>query len=564
MARFIPPGVPRSIEYPVMPLYSFLENSARKFPSRVGSLYIGNGITYSMLWSKALHFAGYLSRLGVEKGDRVGLLLANTPQFIIAFNGVLAMGGVVVPVNPLNPVEEIGRELAETECKALVVLDRLLGKLPPDFAGKVVVADAAEYAPTGLRLLGSITYRGTSPVGAIGFREATSGEETKPAAVDAKEDLAAILYTSGTTGQPKGVMLTHYALTANALQSYYWLRGWGYSAKPQPAGWPLILCAVPFFHSYGLNIMNEALSFGCTLVLVPDPKAEAILEVAQRHRVTHMPLIPRFVSEILAHPKINSYNLTSVTTASSGGAAISPELMKRFEAITGAKFYQGYGLTEAGPATHATPIEGKHNYLSPGMAYPDTEIKVVDTQISDVEVPAGKEGELLVRGPQIMKGYWKAPGETSHVLAGGWLHTGDVVRVDEAGWLYVIGRKRDRIVAGGHTVWPTEVEEVLLSSPEVEAAVAVGAPDPLRCNTNIQALVVLRRGAQSKGVEARLIQLCREKLEPYEVPERIDLVPNLPMTGMGKVDRVAVEAEIERRVRKAMDEYAREYGAQKS
>ena len=175
--------------------------------------------------------------------------------------------------------------------------------------------------------------------------------------------------------------------------------------------------------------------------------------------------------------------------------------MKRFEAITGAKFYQGYGLTEAGPATHATPIEGERNYLSPGMAYPDTEIRVVDTQISEVEVPVGKEGELLVRGPQIMKGYWKAPEETARVLADGWLHTGDVVRVDEAGWLYIVGRKRDRIVAGGHTVWPTEVEEVLLGSPEVEVAVAVGAPDPLRCNTDIQALVVLRkvpRGRESR------------------------------------------------------------------
>ena len=561
MTRFFPPGVPRSIEYPVMPLYSFLENSARKFPRRVGAVYIGNGITYSTLWSRTLRFAGYLRQLGVEKGDRVGLLLANTPQFIIAFNGVLAAGGVVVAVNPLNPVEEIGRELAETECKVLVVLDRLLGTLPSGFAGKVVVADAAEYAPAGLRLLGSIAYRGTSPAGAIGFAEATSGEEANPVGVDGREDLAAILYTSGTTGQPKGVMLTHYSLTANALQSYYWLRGWGYSAKPQPAGWPLILCAVPFFHSYGLNIMNEAVSFGCTLVLVPDPKAEAILEAVQRHRVTHMPLIPRFVSEILTHPKINSYDLNSVTTASSGGAAISPELMKRFEAITGAKFYQGYGLTEAGPATHATPIEGDRNYLSPGMAYPDTEIRVVDTQISEVEVPVGKEGELLVRGPQIMKGYWKAPEETAKVLARGWLHTGDVVRVDEAGWLYVVGRKRDRIVAGGHIVWPTEVEEVLLGSPEVEAAVAVGAPDPLRCNTDIQALVVLRRGSQKVGVEAKLIQLCREKLEPYEVPGRIEIVSSLPMTGMGKVDRVAVEAEIERRVQKSMEDYAPYSGA---
>ena len=564
MARHFPPGVPRSIEYPEMPLYSFLENSARKFPGRVGALYLGNGVTYSTLWKRTLHLAEHLRRLGVEKGDRVGLLLANTPQFIVVFNGVLAAGGVVVAVNPLNPVEEIGRELAETECKILIILDRLLGKLPKGFAGKVVVADAAEYAPAGLRLLSGFAYRGTAPEGALKFNDLTKGRAAQPLAVDAREDLAAILYTSGTTGQPKGVMLTHYALTANALQSYYWLRGWGYSAKPQRAGWPLILCAVPFFHSYGLNIMNEALSFGCTLVLIPDPRAEAILDAVQRHRVTHMPLIPRFVSDILAHPKLGGYDLSSVTTASSGGAAISPELMKRFEAMSGAKFYQGYGLTEAGPATHATPIEGERNYLSPGKAYPDTEIRVVDTQIGEIDVPSGKEGELLVRGPQIMKGYWKSPEETARVLADGWLHTGDIVRVDDAGWLYVVGRKRDRIVANGHTVWPTEVEDVLLSSPDVEMAVTVGAPDPLRCNTDIQALVVLRKGAVREGAEARLVALCRERLQPYQVPGRIDVVPSLPLTNMGKVDRVAVEAEIERRVQKAMDDYAREHGAQKS
>jgi long-chain acyl-CoA synthetase len=564
MARFFPPGVPRSIEYPVMPLYSFLENSARKFPGRVGALYLGKGVSYSTLWRRATRLAGFLKSLGVVRGDRVGLVLANTPQYLVAFNGVLAVGAVVVAVNPLNPVEEIERELAETECKVLVILDRLLGKLPSGFPGKIIVADAAEYAPAGLRLLGSIAYRGTRPEGAVGFDEATSGEATKPEPIDPREDIAAVLYTSGTTGQPKGVMLTHYSLTANALQSYYWLRGWGYSAKPQPAGWPLILCAVPFFHSYGLNILNEAISFGCTLVLIPDPKAEAIMDAIQRHRVTHVPLIPRFVSEILAHPSLGGYDLSSVTTASTGGAAISPEQMKRFESITGARFYQGYGLTEAGPATHATPIEGKPNYTSPGMAYPDTVVKVVDTQVSEVEVPFGVEGELLVKGPQIMKGYWRSPEETARVLTDGWLHTGDVVRVDEAGWLYVIGRKRDRIVANGRTVWPVEVEEALLSSPEVESAVAVGAPDPLRCNTDIQALVVLKPDATHEGVEVRLTQLCRERLEPYKVPGRIDVVASLPMTQMGKVDRVAVEAEIERRTQKAMEDYAREHAAQQS
>jgi long-chain acyl-CoA synthetase len=198
------------------------------------------------------------------------------------------------------------------------------------------------------------------------------------------------------------------------------------------------------------------------------------------------------------------------------------------------------------------------------MAYPDTEVRVVDTQVGEIEVAPGKEGELLIRGPQIMKGYWKSPEETAGVLVNGWLHTGDVVRVDDAGWLYVVGRVRDRIVAAGHTVWPVEVEEVLLSNPDVEAAVAVGTPDPLRCNTDIQALVVLKKGVNQEGVLARLVELCRAKLQPYQVPGRIDIVESLPLTAMGKVDRVAVEAKMERRLQKAMDDYAREHSAQKS
>jgi long-chain acyl-CoA synthetase len=198
------------------------------------------------------------------------------------------------------------------------------------------------------------------------------------------------------------------------------------------------------------------------------------------------------------------------------------------------------------------------------MPYPDTDVKVVDTQIGEIEVPTGKEGELLVRGPQIMRGYWKSAEETARVLINGWLHTGDIVKVDEAGWLYVVGRKRDRILARGHTVWPTEVEEVLLSSPGVEAAVAVGTPDPLRCNTDIQALVVLKKGVNPEGVQDRLVALCQNKLQPYQVPGRIDIVDSLPLTSMGKVDRIAVEWDIERRLQKVMDDYAREHKAQKT
>jgi long-chain acyl-CoA synthetase len=545
--RSYPRGVPYSINYPDIPLYAFLENSARKFPNRDAIIFYGNRMTYGLVWDEARRLAAALQGLGVEKGDRVGLLLPNVPQFIIAYNAVLAAGGVVVPVNPLNPTKEIGRELAETEADILIVLDRLLEKLPVERPGELIVAEAAGYTPAHTRLLARLRYGSVRRhQGALSFKELIRGKPLDPLPeIYPKEDLAAILYTSGTTGKPKGVMLTHHNLVANALQSYHWLRGWGFSAKPQPAGWPVIVCAVPFFHIYGMTVgMNEGIQFGCTHALVPEPTPEAIMGAIQRCRATHLPAIPRFIQEILSHPDLGRYDLTSLTSCVSGGASIEPELMERFVEVTGARFYQGYGLTEAGPSTHCTPIEGDPNYRSAGLAFPDTEARIVDLQLGEIEIPPGGVGELVVRGPQVMKGYWKDPEETARTLREGWLYTGDIARIDEEGYLYIVGRKRDRIVAEGHTVWPSEVEEVLASHPGVAAAIAVGVPDPLRCSTDVRAIVTLKEGTE-EGVEGELLDYCRERLEYFQVPARVTVVDSLPMTTMGKVDRLAVEAEVE-------------------
>jgi len=550
-----PGGVPYSINYPEIPLHAFLENSARKFPNRAAMTFYGNRIPYSRVWDEARSLAAALRRLGLEKGDRVGILLPNVPQFVVAYNAILASGGTAVPVNPLNPVEEIERELRKTDARALIILDRLLDKLPPERPENLIVAEAASYTPTHLRLLSRLRYPVVRPEGALRFEELARGPPLEEfPAIDPREDLAVILYTSGTTGAPKGVMLTHRSLVANALQSYHWLRGWGYSAKPQHAGWPVILCAVPFFHSYGMTVaMNEAVQFGCTLIMIPEPSVEAIMKGIQSERATHLPAIPRFISEILGHPDLDRYDLSSLTSCVSGGASIDPEDMERFVALTGARFYQGYGLTEAGPSTHCTPIEGEPNYSSAGLAFPDTDARIVDLQTGEVEMPPGEKGELHVRGPQVMKGYWRDQDETDRVLVDGWLHTGDICSIDEGGYLYIYGRKRDRIIAEGHTVWPQEVEDVLSSHPDVELAAAFGVPDPLRCSTDVQAFVTLSEGAERKGFEGRILDHCRERLQYFQVPARVMIVESLPLTTMGKVDRLAIEAEIERRIQEQME-----------
>jgi long-chain acyl-CoA synthetase len=230
--------------------------------------------------------------------------------------------------------------------------------------------------------------------------------------------------------------------------------------------------------------------------------------------------------------------------------------MERLVDVTGARFYQGYGLTEAGPTTHCTPIEGDPNYRSAGLAFPDTDAKIVDLQLGEIEMPPGEKGELIIRGPQVMKGYWKDPEETSRVLKDGWLYTGDTCIQDEEGYLYVVGRKRDRIVAGGHTVWPTEVEGVLVSHPRVEMAVAIGVLDPLRCSTDIRALVVLGAGVDEMKIEEELLGYCRERLEYFQVPGKITVVDSLLLTPMGKVDRLAVGVEVERLMEEQVDLYA--------
>ncbi|RLI00692.1 hypothetical protein DRO31_08215 [Candidatus Bathyarchaeota archaeon] len=540
-----PRGVPISIKYPEMPVYEFLRNSARKFPDRDAVIYLDATHSYATLWEQIECFAANLTGMGIKKGDRVALLLPNTPQFILAYNAVLLCGATVVALNPLQSVEEIERQTTVTDSKLLIILDRLLEKLP-DKHPELIIAEAAYYVPSRLRALSRVKYRIKRPTGSHRFEDLITGTKlTGYPEINPTEDVAVILFTSGTTGQPKGVMLTHYSQVANALQSYHWLRGWGYSSKPQPAGYPVILCAIPFFHSYGLVVMNEAVSFGCTLALIPNPTAEDIIKVTEKHQVTHFPLIPRLIREVVEHPQVEKHDLTSLTTCSSGGAHIPVPLMKQFEKLCGARMYQGYGLTESGPTVAATPVEGDPVYESTGLPYPDTEVKIMDLQLGEIELKAGEKGEIIVRGPQLMKGYLDDPETTSKVMKEGWLYTGDIGYRDPRGYLYIIGRKNERIVAAGHTVWPTLVEEVLAGHSDVVHAVAFGVPDPLRCNTDIRAIVVPREGVDRASLEKKLLALCRDHLEEYEIPTKIIFRDSLPLTLLGKVDRKKVIEEID-------------------
>lgn len=534
-----PRGVPRSIRYPEIPLYALLENSARKYPSRPALIYFGRRISYSELWETSLRLASGLCERGLEKGERVALLLPNIPQFVVAYFGIITAGCVAVPLNPLNPTEEIKSEIEEIEAEILIALDRFMGKLPMS-RGEVYLAESETYLPRHLRLISRIRGGGLRRVeNTKGFKELLSSFPRNPEVkIDPMEDLAVILYTGGTTGRPKGVMHTHFSLVANALQTYYWTKGWGESHKPYPGGWPYVVSAIPFFHSYGLTVaLNEPILAGATLILLPRPTPEKVMRAIHQYKATHLPATPRIIREIINHPEAKHYNLKSLICSVTGGASLEKETAEGFMELTGTKLHHGYGLTEAGPVTHCTPIDREPLSGSVGLPLPDTEFRVVDLETGHYDIPIGRPGELLVRGPQVMRGYWRRPKETRRALRDGWLHTGDVALVDDEGWLRILGRREERIIASGHALWPEEVEVILRSHRGVEEVAVIGVTDPMRCATDLQALVVPKPGYADRALISSLLTLCRERLEPYKVPSRIIIVKELPKTPLGKIDR---------------------------
>jgi long-chain acyl-CoA synthetase len=534
-----PQGVPHSIRYPEIPLYAVLENSARKYPTRAALLYYGRRISYSELWRMSQRLASSICDRGLGKGDRVALLLPNIPQFVLAYFGILSAGCVAVPVNPLNPMREIDRELCEVEARMLIALDRFLERLP-EGDWELYLAEGEAYLPWHLRALSRLKRGGKRRRGNIkGFKELLASPPKRiKVEVDPKEDLAVILYTGGTTGPPKGVMHTHFSLVANALQTYHWTKGWGSSHKPYPAGWPHVVSAVPFFHSYGLTVaLNEPILAGATLILVPRPTAEEIMRAIERYKATHLPATPRMIREITTHHRAEHHNLRSLICCVTGGAPLEWETAKRFRKLTGARLHHGYGLTEAGPVTHCTPVDRRPQPGSVGLPLPDTEFRLVDLETGRYDVPRGKPGELLIRGPQLMRGYWRRSEETAKALRDGWLHTGDVARVDDEGWLYILGRREDEIISSGHMVWPEEIEALLRSHPGVEEAALIGVLNPMRCATDLQALIVPKPGYEGESLIESLLALCRRRLQPFKVPSRILVVQAIPKTPLGKIDR---------------------------
>ena len=536
------PGVPPEIQVPDIPLWRFLEESARRFPQNVALEFLGKTLSYQELWGLARRFAQGLKDLGVRPGDRVAIMLPNSPQFVIAFYGTLLAGGVGVNTNPMYTPRELHHQLRDAGARFLVILDQLLprylevkGEVPVE---KVVRTGIQDYLPFPKNLLYPLLLRrkGEAPKALEGlpWRAFLRPGTPRPVPLDL-DDLALLQYTGGTTGLAKGAMLTHRNLSANALQVRAWIPDFR-------EGEEVVLGAIPFFHVYGMTVaMNLALLGGAKLVLLPRPEIKAIVEAIEKHQVTLFPGVPTLYVAFNNFPGIEKRNVKSIRICLSGAAPLPVEVAKRFEELTGVKLVEGYGLTEASPVTHCNPLYGERRLGSVGLPFPGVDAKVVDEE--GRELPPGEVGELAVKGPNVMKGYWNRPEETQKTLKDGWLFTGDLAKMDEDGYFYIVDRKKDMIIAGGYNIYPREVEEVLYQHEAVQEAAVVGVPDPYRGET-VAAFLVLKPEYQGKVSEKDIERFCRQNLAAYKVPRIIQFRESLPKSSVGKILKRELQKEV--------------------
>ncbi|MBM7867364.1 AMP-binding protein [Heliobacterium gestii] len=534
-----PPEVSPRLDYSAETVPQVLERTAASYPDHGALSFLGARMTYRQLWQEVTRFANALVHRGLRPGDAVCVMLPNCPQAIIAFYGALQAGAVVVMTNPLYVERELQYQLQDSGATFIVALDllqeRVLRAIEKTKIEQVIFTGIQDYLPIPPNLVNASAPppQGANPpvvVSATIHRWPAvleSGRSEAEITSRQAEDVALYQYTGGTTGTPKGVMLTHRNINANTQQIFAWF----YKCEP---GKERILCVLPFFHVYGLTMgMHLGIAVGAELILLPRFESDKILETIDRERPTMFPGTPTIYIAIINHPKVAQYDLSSIKGCISGAAPLPVEVQQRFEELTGGRIVEGYGLTEASPVTHVIPLWHKRKSGSIGLPLPDTEVKIVHLE-TGAAVAGGEVGELAVKGPQVMKGYWNRPDETHEVLRDRWLYTGDLAYMDEEGFFFIVGRKKDVIIAGGYNIYPREVEEVLYEHPAIQEAVVVGVPDPYRGET-VKAYLVRKAGAEISPAEIE--QYCRNNMATYKVPRVIEFRTELPKTLSGKILR---------------------------
>ncbi len=529
--RFYPKGLTRILDYPKVPIFDFLETSAKRYPHKPAIIYYGREITYLELLESVERFATFLSLSGIKKGDRVAIYMQNSPQWIISYFGILRANGVVVPINPMLVKEELKYIVSDSECKMVITTSELCSRILP-FIEKmninVACGHLSDYLPEKPEV----------PVPEFGggdfdAKDVISWEDTlkdrEPPEVEVKyDDMAMIPYTAGTTGLPKGCMHTHATVISNAVGAAYWQR-------VSPAS--VHLATLPYFHVTGLvHSLLSPIYTSSTIVLLTRWDREAALHVIEKYRCTHWINITTMVIDLLAHPQIAERDLSSLLAIGGGGAPMPKAVAEKLEELTGIKYMEGYGLTETISQTHMNPPE---NIKLQCLGIPDfgVDALIIDPDTKEVLSP-GKEGELVVMGPEVFKGYWNKPEETkkSFIEIDGkkYFRTGDLCYMDEDGYFFVVDRIKRMINRAGFKVWPADVEAFLYKHPAIKEVCVIGTPDP-RVVEEVKAFVVLNEEYRDKISEKDIIQWAKEHMAAYKYPRKIEFVNELPKSGAGKI-----------------------------
>lgn len=551
-----PEQIPTTLEsdFELLPIY--LKKTATKYPNKKALNFLGKEMTFNEIYMQSLRFANYLRNLGIKKGDRVAIMLPNSPQAVIAYYGILFADAIIVQTNPLYTERELEYQMNDSGATAIICLDLLINRVHSvknnTKLKHIFVTSVRDYLPFIKKVLYPLSKQPKAPeiptdpsIHQFNYIMKISAPVELELNSSSVDDVAILQYTGGTTGFPKGVMLTHKNLASNTLMSEKWL----YKSRK---GEEKILTVLPFFHVYGMTAcMNLSIMCAYEMIIIPRFDPSLMLEAIKKYRPTLFPGAPTMYIALLNHPDLSKYDISCIHSCLSGSSSLPVEVQEQFEKVTGGKLVEGYGLSEASPVTHSNFLWDRRVTGSIGVPWPSTDAKIVSLETGE-ELPVREIGELIVSGPQVMKGYWNRPEETAATLKDGWLYTGDLGYMDEEGFFYIVDRKKDMIIAGGFNVYPRDVEEVLYEHEAVQETVVIGVPDPYRGET-VKAFIVLKEG--KTVTEGELDEFSRKYLAAYKVPRQYEFRKELPKTAIGKIlRRQLVEEEKQRSAKENTEE----------
>ena len=539
-------GVPATINYEEICMPDILDRTVKEFPNRTALIFQGYKLTFSQFKDMVDRFATCLTAFGIKQGDAVAILLPNVIPCVIAYFAILKIGAISVMNNPLYTDRELDHQFNDSGSKALITLDLLANRMidlrPKTKIKQIVYTSIGDYLPFPKNLLFPLVAKKKKLAADVKpapdvftWKECIATYPPNPPSVKLVfENVAMYQYTGGTTGISKGVMLTHSNLSKQVQQIAAWFptfeRGTG-----------IMLGALPYFHSFGLSTsMNLSVHLGWAQVLIPRPQPQPLLEAIRKFRPTFAPLVPTMYIGMLNHPDLKKTDMSCIKGAFSGSAPLPVEVIHDFEKMTGAVIVEGFGLTETTPVTHVNPFGGVRKVGSIGVPISDTQCRIVSLDDGVTDMPAGEPGELIIKGPQVMKGYKDMPEETAHMLRDGWCYTGDIATMDQDGYFCIVDRKKDMIISGGFNVYPRDIDEVFYQHPKVQEACSIGVPDPKR-GENIKVFVVLKEG--ETATQEELLEYCATKLAKYKLPTEIAFRKDLPKTNVGKILRKELRAE---------------------